>query len=509
VSSHVPRRGPGKPFSSLTRDTPARIIGNSEVPVTGLAYDSRRVAAGDAFICVRGEKADGHSFVSQAIARGALVVVVESGREAGLDPPRDGALAVVPDSRAAMAPIARAFYEDPSAQITLAGVTGTNGKTTTALMMDAIFRAAGRPSGLIGTLEYRIGGRTMRPLHTTPEAIDLQHLLSDMRAEGITHAAMEVSSHALMLHRVDGCRFAAAVFTNLTPEHLDFHQNMEQYLAAKRSLFEHPQYLPAEGERANAINIDDEAGIGIAETALGRTFTYGLSADADCRAEHIELGTNGTRFLAVHPAGRVPVRTKLVGRFNVYNALAALAACIGLGIGPDIACRGLEDIPPVRGRLERIPSRTTSVLVDYAHTPDSLRRALETARAFARGRLFVVFGCGGDRDRTKRPAMGEIAGRLADRCIITSDNPRNEPPESIIHEILSGIPAEHSERCVVEPDRARAIRAAIEAAGPDDVVLIAGKGHEDYQIFADRTIRFDDREVAQQVLHEIEGGRDA
>jgi UDP-N-acetylmuramoyl-L-alanyl-D-glutamate--2,6-diaminopimelate ligase len=508
VTSQLPRRGPGKPFSSLASElAAARVLGNSEVSVRGLAYDSRKVEAGDAFVCVRGEKADGHDFIPQAVGRGAVALVVESGREAGVEPPPGGAVAVVPDSRAAMAAIARTFYDDPSSHLTLAGVTGTNGKTTTALMIDAIFRAAGYSSGLIGTLEYRIGSRRLRPVHTTPEAIDLQHLLADMRAEGVTHGAMEVSSHALALHRVDGCRYAAAVFTNLTPEHLDFHADTEEYLAVKRRLFEDPEFLPAQGERINAVNIDDDAGRAISEKALGRTLTYGLSPDAHCHAEHIELSMEGTRFLAVHPTGRVPIRMRLIGRFNVYNALAALGACIGLGIGGDTARGALENMPAVRGRFERVPSPATNVFVDYAHTPDSLRRALETARALVSGRVLVVFGCGGDRDRTKRPVMGEIAGRLADRCIITSDNPRGERPETIIREILAGVPRESRDNCTVEPDRAQAIRIAIDAAGPEDFVLIAGKGHEDYQIFADRTIHFDDREVAQGVLREIEGER--
>jgi UDP-N-acetylmuramoyl-L-alanyl-D-glutamate--2,6-diaminopimelate ligase len=466
------------------------------------------VEPGWGFIAVRGEHVDGHSFTAQAIERGAAALVVEAGREAGVSPPPGGAVAVVPDTRAAMAVIARAFYDDPSSRLLLAGVTGTNGKSTSALMMDAVFRAAGYASGVIGTLEYRIADRRIKAPHTTPEAVDLQRLLAEMVAAGLTHAAMEVSSHALSLHRADGCHFAAAVFTNLTPEHLDFHATMEDYFAAKRLLFTDPQYLPADGERVNAINIDDGAGELIARQALGRTITYGLSSQAHCRAEEIELRPEGTSFLAIHPTGRVPVRMKLIGEFNVYNALGALAACLGLGVDPAAACSAIERMDPVRGRFERVASRIRNVLVDYAHSPDGLRRALETARRVTTGRVIVVFGCGGDRDRTKRPVMGELASRLADRCVVTSDNPRSERPEAIIGEILAGIPKEMRGRCSVEPDRASAIRLAIEQASPNDLVLIAGKGHEDYQIFADRTIHFDDREVAQQVLREIEGGGD-
>lgn len=498
-----------KPFSSLLKSVPeVRAAGDLEVLVSGLAYDSRHVQPGWGFICVRGATTDGHRFIPEALEKGAVALVVEAGREAGAEPPRGGALAVVPDSRAAMAIVARAFYDDPSSQLCLAGVTGTNGKTTTALVMDSIFRAAGHESGLIGTLEYRIGQQRLKPLHTTPEAVDLQALLAALVAEGATHAAMEVSSHALSLHRVDGCQFAAAVFTNLTPEHLDFHADMDEYLQAKLRLFTDPQYLSHPGERVNAINVDDEAGHVIARQALGRTLTYALEAEADCRAEQIELGPAETRFVVRLPTGKALVRTRLVGRFNVYNALAAFTACTGLGIPADVACRALEDMAPVRGRFERVPARTRTVLVDYAHSPDGLRRALETARQMSPGRVIVVFGCGGDRDRTKRPVMGELASRLADRCVVTSDNPRSENPDSIIEQIVAGIPADRRDACSAEPDRADAIRLAIEEAGSNDLVLIAGKGHEDYQIFADRTIHFDDREVAEAVLRELEGDVD-
>jgi len=499
-----------KSLLSLLRSVPgSRIVGDPETEIKGLAYDSRRVERGWGFICVPGAKTDGHHFIPEAIARGATAVVVESGREAGLEPPPGGAIGVVPDSREAMAWMATAFHDEPSSRLTLVGVTGTNGKTTTALMLDAVFEAAGYVSGVIGTLEYRIGSRRLKPLHTTPEAVDLQALLASLVSGGASHAAMEVSSHALALHRVLGCRFAAAVFTNLTPEHLDFHQDMGQYLEAKRRLFEDPVYLPSGGERTNAVNIDDQAGRSIAARALGRTITFGLGGDADCRAECIELGGAGTRFAAVLPTGDrgKQIEMKLVGEVNVCNALGALAACVGLGIPVEAAQEGLRAMPPVRGRFERIRSRRRTVLVDYAHTPDGLRRALETARQLSRKRVIVVFGCGGDRDPSKRPVMGEIASRLADRCVITSDNPRSERPETIIGQIVAGVPIGNRGRCAVEPDRQKAIRRAIQEAEEDDVVLIAGKGHEDYQIFADRTIHFDDREVAEAVLREIEGGQ--
>ena len=499
-----------KPFASLLASLPAvEIAGNREVVVAGIAYDSRRVARGDAFICVRGEKADGHDFIAEAVERGAVALVVEAGRAVGVKPPPGGAIAFVPDSRGAMASIARAFYDDPSSRLVVVGVTGTNGKTTTALMLDAIFRGAGCQTGVIGTLEYRIGARRMKPAHTTPEAVDLQGLLAEMVAQGATHAAMEVSSHALALHRVDGCQFAAAVFTNLTPEHLDFHADMDDYRETKARLFEEEQFMPQGRHRVNAINLDDAAGRAIAARARGRTLAYAIESAADCRAEDIELTAEGTRFDVSLPDGRQRIEMKLVGLFNVYNALGALAASIGLGIEPAAAAAALAQMAPVHGRFERVPARCRRVVVDYAHSPDGLAKALETARQLTRRRVIVVFGCGGDRDPTKRPVMGEIASRLADRCIVTSDNPRSERPEAIIEQIVGGIPPADRHRCAIEPDRAKAIAAAIREADPEDLVLIAGKGHEDYQIFADRTIHFDDCAVAEAAIREIESGAHA
>jgi UDP-N-acetylmuramoyl-L-alanyl-D-glutamate--2,6-diaminopimelate ligase len=354
-------------------------------------------------------------------------------------------------------------------------------------------------------LEYRIGDKKFKAPHTTPFSLDLHALFAEMVEAGVTHVSMEVSSHALALHRVAGCRYAAAIFTNLTQDHLDFHGDMDEYLATKRQLFEDPQYQPLQGERINAVNGDDPAGKVIANHALGRTLTYGLASSADCYVEKIDYGPDGTCFTAVYPGGRIGVQMQLVGEFNLYNALAAFTAALGLGIAPEVIAQALGVMPPVRGRFERVRSNYRNVLVDYAHTPDGLQRALETARKAARGRVLVVFGCGGDRDRTKRPIMGELASRLADRCVITSDNPRSEQPGAIIEEILAGIPQAASSNCQVEPDRAAAIRLALEQAGPEDLVLIAGKGHEDYQIIGDKTIHFDDREVAEEVLQELEG----
>lgn len=495
-----------QPFGTLVETLcGVRLVGDPSVRVSGLSYDSRTVKPGFAFIAVRGGQVDGHDFIADALARGAVALIVEDTPGDAPTPPPGGAIAVVPDTLAVMPEIARVFYDDPAARLTLAGVTGTNGKTTTALLMEAVFRAAGYRTGLIGTLEYRIAGRRLKAPHTTPQALDLHALFAEMVDDGVTHVAMEVSSHALELHRVTGCRFAAAVFTNLTQDHLDFHGTMEEYLAAKRQLFEDPQYLPEQHERVNAVNGDDPAGNMIAQHAPGQTLTYGLHSEARYRASDLAFSPSGTRFVITHPGGRTPVDMQLVGEFNVYNALGAFTASVGLGLTAEVVASAIGGMPPVRGRFERVSSPLRHVLVDYAHTPDGLQRALETARKATRGRVIVVFGCGGDRDRRKRPIMGEIASRLADAVVVTSDNPRREQPEAIIQEIVTGIPSDRRERWVVEADRATAIRLAIEQSGPDDLVLIAGKGHEDYQIIGDRTIHFDDREVAEKILRELEG----
>jgi UDP-N-acetylmuramoyl-L-alanyl-D-glutamate--2,6-diaminopimelate ligase len=496
---------PGKSFASVLASVPeAQQTGARDVVIVSLTQDSRQIAPGYAFVCLRGAR-DGHDFIPQAISRGAVALVIAADRRGAVPADFAGAVGLVPDTRAALALLARACYDDPCSRLTTVGVTGTNGKTTTALMVDAIFRAAGYRTGVLGTVEYRIGDRRLRSEHTTPEADELQRLLADMVEAEVTHVAMEVSSHAIALQRVDGCTFGGAIFTNLTPEHLDFHGDMADYLRTKLRLFQDPQYFPATGTRVNAINADDEAGREIAGQAKGTVLTYAVDHPADVRAEQVVLGTQRTRFTAVLPAGRVEIDMQPLGLFNVSNALAALTVCTGLGVPLETAKAGLESIPPVRGRFERVPSTFRDVLIDYAHTPDGLEKALESARELTQGRVLVVFGCGGNRDRTKRPVMGGLASRLADRCFVTSDNPRFEEPEAIIAEILTGIPAEARSKCVVEADRGAAIRLAIAEAGEGDLVLIAGKGHEDYQLVKGQTFHFDDREVAAQVLAELGG----
>jgi UDP-N-acetylmuramoyl-L-alanyl-D-glutamate--2,6-diaminopimelate ligase len=463
-------------------DAPA---GAAELEIAGLAYDNRAVVPGALFFCVHGFTRDGHEFAPDAIARGAVALVVE--RHLGLGVPE----VLVPSVRAAMAPAAAAFYGDPTAELQTVGVTGTNGKTTTAFLVQALLEAGGRQTGLLGTVKSVIGG-SVRPVErTTPEAIELQHTFREMLEAGDVACAMEVSSHALELHRADAIHFAAAIFTNLTQDHLDFHGTMERYYAAKRRLFER-------GRAAHAlINVDDPYGARLAGEVPGAV-TFGVDRPAQWRAHDVHTDLAGSHFIASGPEGAVPLRSPLRGRFNVYNVLGALAAVHALGLPLDVAAAAIETAGHVPGRFEPVDAgQDFAVLVDYAHTPDSLENVLRAARGLTDGRLHVVFGCGGDRDRGKRPMMGEIARRLADRVIVTSDNPRSEDPEEIIRQVLegSGHDVEHN------VDRRAAINQAIADAAAGDVVVIAGKGHEQGQEFErGRKIPFDDVTVAREAL---------
>ncbi|NIM07030.1 MAG: UDP-N-acetylmuramoyl-L-alanyl-D-glutamate--2,6-diaminopimelate ligase [Armatimonadetes bacterium] len=475
--------------------------GDLGTPVEGLAYDSRKVCPGALFACLSGLQTDGHLHIEEALSSGAAAIMVREGKESLL-PAQTSAAFAVTDTRMALAKLAAGFYDHPTAHLNLVGVTGTNGKSTTVHLIDLLHRAAGFSSGTIGTLAYRLNDESRPAERTTPEAPDLQALLAEMHGEGITHVAMEVSSHALAQYRADGCLFRIAVFTNLSRDHLDYHVDEEDYFSAKLRLFADSGFLPAQGKRVNIVNADDEAGKRIASSALGDTITYGVDSAAEVRASDLNLSAEGSEFSLDTAWGQARISTPLLGRFNIYNVLAALSVALAQEIPLETAVSVLGKADAPTGRFQRLPSDKCTVVVDYAHTPDGLGKVLKTARDFCRGRLFVVFGCGGDRDQGKRPVMGEMASRLADVCLITSDNPRSEDPEAIISQILSGIPAQYKEKCLVEPDRAQAIRAAISRAGSDDLVLLAGKGHETYQIFADRTIHFDDREVAQEALEE-------
>jgi UDP-N-acetylmuramoyl-L-alanyl-D-glutamate--2,6-diaminopimelate ligase len=455
-----------------------------DLEISGLAYDARQVSPGALFFCVPGFTRDGHDFAPDAIARGAAALVVE--RPLGLGVPE----IQVPSARAAMAPAAAAFYGDPTAQLELVGITGTNGKTTTAFLIRALLEAAGRPTGLLGTVTSVIGGQERPVERTTPEAIDLQRTFREMLTQGDSACAMEVSSHALALHRVDAVHFAAAVFTNLTQDHLDFHGTMEEYFQAKRLLF-------TSGPGVSVVNADDDYGARLADE-LPEVVTFALEREATYRAVGVQTDLGGARFTVEGPDGRVELSSPLRGRFNVYNVLGALAAARALGVPADTCAAAIERAGQVPGRFQTVDEgQDFAVLVDYAHTPDSLENVLEAARTLTAGRVHVVFGCGGDRDRGKRPMMGRIAKRLADRVIVTSDNPRSEDPEAIIAEILEGTgpDVEHY------VGRREAIAEAIAGASAGDVVVVAGKGHEQGQEFAGgRKLPFDDVTVVREAL---------
>jgi UDP-N-acetylmuramoyl-L-alanyl-D-glutamate--2,6-diaminopimelate ligase len=486
--------------------------------VKAVGYDSRRVVPGSLFVALKGQKHDGVEFAVQALARGAMAVVAETGR-----PPEVAApWIVVSDARLAMARTAAAFYQNPSRELAVVGITGTNGKTTTAYLVNALFEAAGIHCGMLGTIVYRTGGEDRPATRTTPESVDVQQMLREMVTRGCGACAMEVSSHALSQRRVDRTRFAAGVFTNLTRDHLDFHGDMESYFGAKRRLFD---MLGPDG--AAVLNIDDPRGPSLSGMA-GRTLTYAVDRQADIYPATLTYSLRGFECEAVTPAGRIEVRSQLVGRPNVYNVLAAIGAAIACGLPLDAIAQGLAALDRVPGRFQVVsgPADDITVVVDYAHTDDALKNLLETARPLATARLVTVFGAGGERDRTKRPLMGAVAARLSDLVIITSDNPRGEDPAEIIEEIKRGVampsertrPAESREgqpkytppkatAHMAIVDRKLAIERAISLARPDDVVVIAGKGHEKYQVVGDREIPFDDVAVAQQALEHRREGR--
>lgn len=492
-------------------------VGDPDAQVAGITYDSRRLAPGDLFLAWRGARYDAHDFVAAALRAGAAAVVVEqpSALPAELQPGR--AAVLVPDSRAAAGPVSAAFHGHPTARLGVIGVTGTNGKTTTTYLIREVLRCRG-PVGLVGTVSAMVG-RTERPSRlTTPEAPDLQGMFAEMVAAGDRCCVMEVSSMALARRRVEAVAFDAAVFTNLTPDHLSpgEHPDFDHYRESKRRLFElvgQPVLgAPPKGAPLGvAVNGDDAYGAYMAAAAAADVpvLRFGLGPAAQVRAGDIRLDPAGMSFLIDHPGGSVRCRLQLCGRFNVYNALGAF--CIGLlhGLPPEEIAAALGRVAGVPGRLQRVPGpQPFAVLVDYAHTPDGLENVLRAAREIAAagerpGRVLAVFGCGGDRDRGKRPLMGEIGARLADICWLTSDNPRSEQPEGILREIAAGAARVPGAHCSSTPDRREAIAAAIAAAAPGDVVLIAGKGHENYQIFADRTIHFDDREEAAAALAKL------
>ncbi|MBI4886013.1 MAG: UDP-N-acetylmuramoyl-L-alanyl-D-glutamate--2,6-diaminopimelate ligase [Acidobacteria bacterium] len=462
----------------------------------GVTHDSRQVGPGWIFVALRGLKADGAAFAPQAVAAGAVAIVAD--RPAAAAPPGVPWI-VVSDARLALAWLAAEFFGHPSRQMRVVGITGTNGKTTTAYLVSAIFEAAGVACGLLGTVTYRIGDRETAASRTTPEAPELQGMMRDMVGAGCGACAMEVSSHALALRRADGVRFAAGAFTNLTRDHLDFHANMEDYFAAKRRLFELlPPGAPA------AINLDDPRGPAMAE-ACAAPVTYAISRAADVTPGPLAVTLDGLAFEVRTPRGAIAVRSTLVGRPNVSNILAAVTVATSLDVPLEAVARGLAGLRGVPGRFERVSSAKDdiAVIVDYAHTDDALRNLLETARPLAARRLITVFGAGGDRDRAKRPLMGMVAARLSDVVVITSDNPRSEDPRRIIDEVGLGVQPEARQRSVevrTVVDRREAILHAVSEASAGDLVLIAGKGHEQYQELDGRTVPFDDVTVAREAL---------
>lgn len=481
----------------------SRIVGDQETEIKGIERDSRLVKPGDLFLCLPGHTVDGHDFAKQAAEIGAAALVVE--RVLDVDLPQ----LVVKDSRFAMAVLADCWYGQPSRKLNVIGVTGTNGKTTTTYLIERVLADAGTRTGVIGTIEKRYGGRTYKMSGTTPEALDLHRDLAAMAEAGEEICVMEVSSHALEQGRVKGVRYRTAIFTNLTQDHLDYHQTMERYAAAKGLFFSRlgNEYADSPKERRYAVlNADDPFSKQFAGLTAAEVVTYGVDSEADVRASGIRITADGTRFKVDSFAGTADITLRMVGKFNVYNALAAIAAALIEGVPLESVRRSLEAVPGVPGRVESVSAgQKFAVIVDYAHTPDGLENVLRAVKEFADKRIICVFGCGGDRDRGKRPIMGEIASRYADYVIVTSDNPRSENPDTIMLDIEVGLQKASvpTSRYVLIGDRRDAIKKAVEMASQGDVVLIAGKGHETYQIIGGVTHEFDDRQVAKDAIRGI------
>jgi UDP-N-acetylmuramoyl-L-alanyl-D-glutamate--2,6-diaminopimelate ligase len=491
------------------------VLGDVDVPVTGVAYHSREVTPGGLFVALKGCRTDGHLYLAASLNQGARVVVTEQ----ELAPPPGVTVVRVPKARLALAHISAAFYDHPSRELTLVGITGTNGKTSTTYILEAILTAAGCRVGVVGTVNYRVGESTWPAPVTTPESLDLQRLLREMRTRGVTHVFLEVSSHALDLRRVDGAVFAAAVFTNLSQDHLDYHLDLNEYFAAKSRLFLEilANGRPSRGGLA-VLNLDDPRGRELKDAVRVPALTYGLHPESLVRPLSYRFRQDGLEARLTTPAGEVEITSRLVGPFNLANILAAAATALGLGIDPDTVVRGIAALPGVPGRLERFgPPTGPGVFVDYAHTPAAITQAVTALQTLNFSRLITVFGCGGDRDRTKRPLMGQAAATGSQLVIVTSDNPRTEDPLAIIREIEAGLETSGLPRLtaaaaqrgeagyLVIPDRREAIRLAVALACPGEAVLVAGKGHENYQIWGTERRHFDDREEVAQALTEYHG----
>jgi UDP-N-acetylmuramoyl-L-alanyl-D-glutamate--2,6-diaminopimelate ligase len=488
----------GKKLSELLRGTEATLPGSADrIEIQQVSCDSRKVRKGALFFALHGAKADGNAFIEDAVKRGATALVSEEPAPEKLS--ARTAWVQVRDGRKALATTAANFFDHPASALQLVAVTGTNGKTTTTSLVDAIIKASGAKSGLFGTIAYHTPLGEYPAPNTTPESVDLQGFFAEIRDAGGKYAVLEASSHSLSMDRLWGCHFQAAVFTNLTREHMDYHKTFEDYFAAKRKLFEG---TGAGAPEVAVLNTDDGYGkqlVGLAKN----TVTYGLESNADITTKKFHLSFEGLYFTAQTPNGKLEVTSPLVGRINVYNLLAAIGAAQALGLSNEIIEKGVQGLESVSGRFQRVDQgQPFLVIVDYAHTDDALENLIRTARELnTKGRIITLFGCGGLKDRTKRPVMGEVAGRLSDLTILSSDNPRTEDPLKIISDIVVGLQKTNG-KYLIEPDREKAIGMAMDEARAGDIVLLAGKGHENYQILADRTLEFDDREMARRALRE-------
>ncbi len=481
-------------FTCISREM--SITGDGDVSVSGIEYDSRRVKPGDLFFCIRGLDSDGHMYTEQAVENGAAAVVADS-----CVPPLLVPVIKVPDAREALAAFSRLFFGDPSSRLELTGISGTNGKTTVTYLMESIYTEAGIPSGVVGTINYRYIKKTFASEHTTPESPVLNSFLSSILAKGAKAAFIEVSSHAISLLRVSGLRFATAIFTNLTPEHLDFHKTFEEYCNVKKSFFY------SLGTSSNlVVNIDDSNGRDMVKNAKARVITYGMGSPAEVRPDALSVSRDGICFTAATPYGDFVVTSEMTGEHNVYNILAAIAASLVNGISKHSIAEGIRALRYVPGRLEKVLTNSRfDIFVDYAHTDDALQKLILSAIKLGPKRIITVFGCGGNRDKTKRPRMGEVAAKLSDYVILTSDNPRDEDSENIIGDILKGCEKADNRKCNVEVvlDRKKAIYRAVSLAGTGDIILIAGKGHESFQLEKGIKTPFSDSLVAKEASLEL------